>query len=73
VGYFLLSFAIPESPRFLISAGRRDKAREVLADVEGEHGGLDTRIGEIETAMRSEHRSTFRDLLGGRFGLLPIV
>ncbi|WP_019355817.1 sugar porter family MFS transporter [Streptomyces sp. AA1529] len=73
VGYFLLSFAIPESPRFLISAGRQDKAREVLADVEGEHGGLDTRIGEIETAMRSEHRSTFRDLLGGRFGLLPIV
>ncbi|MEW2218270.1 sugar porter family MFS transporter [Streptomyces sp. NPDC006990] len=73
IGYFLLSFAIPESPRFLISAGRRDKAREVLADVEGEHGGLDTRIGEIETAMRSEHKSTFRDLLGGRFGLLPIV
>ncbi|MFE9389523.1 sugar porter family MFS transporter [Streptomyces sp. NPDC006784] len=73
VGYFLLSFAIPESPRFLISAGRRDKAREVLAGVEGEHGSLDTRIGEIETAMRSEHKSTFRDLLGGRFGLLPIV
>ncbi|MFI8854255.1 sugar porter family MFS transporter [Streptomyces sp. 891-h] len=73
VGYFLLSFAIPESPRFLISVGRKDRAREVLAGVEGEHEGLDLRIGEIETAMRSEHKSTFRDLMGGRFGLLPIV
>ncbi|MGI5348559.1 sugar porter family MFS transporter [Streptomyces sp. CA-250714] len=73
VGYLLLSFVIPESPRFLISVGRQDKAREVLAGVEGEHERLDARIGEIETAMRSEHKSTFRDLLGGRFGLLPIV
>ncbi|MBO8190667.1 sugar porter family MFS transporter [Streptomyces oryzae] len=73
VGYFLLSFAIPESPRFLISVGRKDRAREVLAAVEGKHERLDTRVSEIETAMRSEHKSTFKDLLGGRFGLLPIV
>ncbi|MFF8331800.1 sugar porter family MFS transporter [Streptomyces cacaoi] len=73
VGYFLLSFTIPESPRFLISAGREADARRVLAGVEGEHGGLGTRVREIETAMRTEHRSTFRDLLGGRAGLLPIV
>ncbi|OII60636.1 MFS transporter [Streptomyces sp. CC53] len=71
--YGLLSFAIPESPRFLLSVGRRERAREVLAEVEGRGVDLDARVAEIEQAMHREHRSTFRDLLGGRFGLLPIV
>ncbi|MGG8408460.1 MFS transporter, partial [Streptomyces sp. 12297] len=31
------------------------------------------RVREIDAAMRSEHKSTFKDLRGGRFGLLPIV
>ncbi|MFG3509929.1 sugar porter family MFS transporter [Streptomyces sp. NPDC047821] len=71
--YGLLSFAIPESPRFLISVGRKDKAKEVLSEVEGKGVDLDARVAEIETAMRREHKSTFRDLLGSRFGFLPIV
>jgi MFS family permease len=33
---------------------------------------LDARVAEIGLAMRSEHKSTFRDLLGSRFGFLPI-
>jgi sugar porter (SP) family MFS transporter len=71
--YGLLSFAIPESPRFLISVGRKDRAREVLGEVEGHSVDLDARVAEIEAAMRREHKSTFKDLLGGRFALLPIV
>ncbi|MEU0662917.1 MULTISPECIES: sugar porter family MFS transporter [Streptomyces] len=71
--YGLLSFAIPESPRFLISVGRKDKAKEVLSEVEGKGVDLDARVVEIENAMRREHKSTFRDLLGSRFGFLPIV
>lgn len=71
--YGLLSFAIPESPRFLISVGRRDKAKEVLAEVEGTSVDLDVRVDEIEQAMRREHKSTFKDLLGSRAGFLPIV
>ncbi|WP_208034648.1 sugar porter family MFS transporter [Streptomyces cyanogenus] len=70
--YGLLSFAIPESPRFLISVGKRDRAREILAEVEGDID-LDARVGEIELAMRSEHKSSFRDLLGGGFFFKPIV
>ncbi|WP_327697933.1 MULTISPECIES: sugar porter family MFS transporter [unclassified Streptomyces] len=71
--YGLLSFAIPESPRFLISVGRDERAREVLREVEGDSIDLDARVAEIEHAMKSEHKSTFRDLLGGTFFFKPIV
>ncbi|AWZ09532.1 MULTISPECIES: sugar porter family MFS transporter [unclassified Streptomyces] len=71
--YGLMSFVIPESPRFLISVGRNTEARKVLAEVEGEHIDLDARVSEIEHAMRSEHKSSFKDLLGGKKGFLPIV
>ncbi|MFH8469719.1 sugar porter family MFS transporter [Streptomyces sp. NPDC017991] len=70
--YGLLSFAIPESPRFLISAGRDKRAREVLREVEGDID-LDARVAEIEHAMKSEHKSSFKDLLGGTFFFKPIV
>ncbi|MFC9592169.1 sugar porter family MFS transporter [Streptomyces sp. NPDC056944] len=73
--YGMLSFAIPESPRFLISVGKTERAKEVLAEVEGKGVDLDHRVAEIDRAMRSEHKSTFKDLLvtGSRFKLLPIV
>ncbi|CAM5388997.1 sugar porter family MFS transporter [Streptomyces abikoensis] len=71
--YGLLSFAIPESPRFLISVGKADKAKAVLADVEGHGVDLDKRVAEIELAMHSEEKSTFKDLIGGKAGFLPIV
>ncbi|SPE58446.1 D-xylose transporter [Streptomyces netropsis] len=71
--YGLLSFVIPESPRFLISVNKIDKAKAVLADVEGSHIDLDARVNEIELAMRSEHKSSFKDLLGSKMGFMPIV
>ncbi|THA68150.1 MFS transporter [Streptomyces sp. A0958] len=71
--YGLLSFAIPESPRFLLSIGKRERARKILEEVEGAGVDLDARVEEIETAMRREHKSSFKDLLGSRFGFLPIV
>ncbi|GCB45732.1 sugar porter family MFS transporter [Streptomyces sp. NL15-2K] len=71
--YGLLSFAIPESPRFLISVGKHERAREILTEVEGKDIDLDARVAEIELAVKSEHKSTFRDLLGGSFFFKPIV
>ncbi|MET7697946.1 sugar porter family MFS transporter [Streptomyces sp. NPDC005485] len=71
--YGMLSFAIPESPRFLISVGKDARARAILAEVEGREVDLDARVLEIEHAMKSEHKSTFKDLLGGGFFFKPIV
>lgn len=71
--YGLMSFVIPESPRYLISVGRTEQAKEVLREVEGSKIDIEARAAEIEQAMHSEHKSTFKDLLGGRFGFLPIV
>ncbi|MET8612166.1 MULTISPECIES: sugar porter family MFS transporter [Streptomyces] len=71
--YGMLSLAIPESPRFLLSVGKRERAKEILAEVEGKNTDLDKRVAEIEHAMKSEHRSTFKDLLGGGFFFKPIV
>ncbi|WP_216901692.1 sugar porter family MFS transporter [Nocardia alni] len=71
--YGLFSFAIPESPRYLISVNQIDRAKQVLSEVEGESADLDARVAEIRHAMRREHKSTFRDLLGGRFGFLAVI
>ncbi|MEV7440365.1 sugar porter family MFS transporter [Streptomyces sp. NPDC091204] len=71
--YGLMSFVIPESPRYLISVGRTEQAKKVLREVEGSKIDIDARAAEIDRAMRSEHKSTFKDLLGSRFGFLPIV
>ncbi|MFI8461977.1 sugar porter family MFS transporter [Kitasatospora sp. NPDC085464] len=71
--YFVLASVIPESPRYLIQADRLADARKVLTEVEGEGVDTDARIAEIQGLIASDHRPRFRDLLGGRFGLLPIV
>ncbi|MEV6107711.1 sugar porter family MFS transporter [Streptomyces sp. NPDC051940] len=72
VVYGVLSLRIPESPRYLIAQGRTADARAVLGRVEAPGTDLDAKLAEIDGRMRSEHRSTFRDLIG-RAGLLPIV
>ncbi|GAA2492540.1 sugar porter family MFS transporter [Streptomyces thermolineatus] len=71
--YGLLTLAIPESPRYLISVGRREKAKQVLGEVEGHTVDLDRRADEIEALLRSDRKPTLSDLRGNRLGLLPIV
>ncbi|MFC7308800.1 sugar porter family MFS transporter [Streptomyces monticola] len=70
--YGLLSLAIPESPRYLISAGKHAAAKKVLAEVEGSGVDVEARAAEIEHGLRSEHKPSFKDLLG-KVGFLPIV
>ncbi|GAA3533457.1 sugar porter family MFS transporter [Amycolatopsis ultiminotia] len=70
--YFVLASIIPESPHYLLSIGKTEKARKVLAEVEGEDV-VEAKLADIQRGLRTERRPKVRDLLGGRFGLLPIV
>jgi len=54
-------FFVPESPRFLCRKGKVEKARAILARIDGpEHA--DQEIAEIEAALREES-GNFRELL----------
>lgn len=69
--YFLMALRIPESPRFLVEKGRLDEARTVLQSVFTSDQGA--KVEEIRKSMAGSEKSSFGDLRGRRFGLLPIV
>ncbi|NUW30909.1 sugar porter family MFS transporter [Nonomuraea sp. SMC257] len=71
--YLLFASTIPESPRYLIMAGRTEQARRVLQEVEGADVNIDDRVHEIQHVLRTERRPTMKDLRGPALGLLGIV
>lgn len=70
VVYLGVSLLIPESPRYLVSIGKLDRAGQVLAKIES--GDPVSKVAEIIDALGGEREPRLRDLRG-RFGLLPIV
>ncbi|SFT52001.1 MFS transporter, SP family, sugar:H+ symporter [Actinopolyspora lacussalsi subsp. righensis] len=69
--YGALAFTIPESPRYLVTRGHFDRARQVLDTTE--EGDVDERLTEIRDSVVNDHRPRVRDLRSARSGLLPIV
>lgn len=62
--YLLASMRIPESPRYLISVGKVDQARTVLAKTLGDvDGSVDVRVAEIQKSLGSKNEGGFRLLL----------
>ncbi len=51
--FFFLALPIPESPRWLMKAGKEDAARRILEQVGG-HAAADREMGEIEQALHDE-------------------
>ena len=62
---------IPESPRFLVFAGKQERARQFFARIGGNAEEL---VNQIEQSLRGEHRPRLSDLIvPGTARLAPVV
>ncbi|MCU0857400.1 MAG: sugar porter family MFS transporter [Pontiellaceae bacterium] len=63
---------IPESPRFLVASGKKEKALNVLTQLMG--GSAPAKLKEIEDSLsEAHHRPRLTDILDSTFGIRPIV
>ncbi|MBS8268230.1 MFS transporter [Halomonas litopenaei] len=65
--FLLALLGIPESPRFLISRGRDDKATRVLVTLLGEQAGQ-AKVAEIKESLNADHVPSLRDLINATSG-----
>jgi SP family sugar:H+ symporter-like MFS transporter len=71
--FFFGLFLIPESPRFLVAAGRDDEAARVLARFSGADEAR-LAVAEIKRTLAADHRPALRDVWDRSAGRLhPIV
>lgn len=60
--FFVGLMFIPESPRYLVAAGRSDQAQEVLGRVSSAEDAP-AKVAEIQATLRKDHRPSLRDLV----------
>jgi SP family sugar:H+ symporter-like MFS transporter len=70
--YGALAFTIPESPRYLVGAGRIPEARRVISTLFGEHN-VEITVQRIAETLRRETPPSWRDLRKPGGGLYGIV
>ena len=69
--YFFTLLGIPESPRYLVAAGKREKALGVLARLVG--SAAEESYRTIRNSLAADHRPSFRDLAGPDGFIRPLV
>lgn len=70
--FLLCLLLIPESPRYLVSKGRDEKAHAVLSRLFGEQVAS-AKVGEIRASLVEDHQPRLSDLKGPGGTIRPIV
>jgi MFS transporter, SP family, sugar:H+ symporter len=60
--FFVTLFVIPESPRYLVAVGKKEKAVSVLTKLYGASVASKT-VDEIDATLAHDHKSSFSDLI----------
>ncbi|ADE55836.1 sugar porter family MFS transporter [Coraliomargarita akajimensis] len=71
VTFFFALLCIPESPRFLVASGKREKAIKVLTGLMGDRA--EAKYEQIKGTLQSDHRPSMKDIVGPALGLRPLV
>lgn len=69
--FFFALLLIPESPRYLVAAGKKEKALGVLKKLMGNHA--EAKYKDISETIATDHRPSLKDLLNPNGGVRPIV
>jgi SP family sugar:H+ symporter-like MFS transporter len=69
--FFFALLAIPESPRYLVAIGKKEKAMAVLNKLMS--GAADAKYKEIADTLAKDHRPRFRDIIGSNGKIRSIV
>ena len=70
--FLIALFFIPESPRYLVSKGRKEQASKVLTDLFGADVAR-AKLEEIRASFSQDHRPRLSDLKAPGGGIRPIV
>lgn len=70
--YLVGAYLIPESPRYLVSLGKRAEAHKVLS-LALAPAEADAALARIEQTLRTDRKPRFSDIRGKAAGLKPVI